>query len=61
MPRKQFLADVKEASEKAIPNVVSVSRGDDDGDVNFCFSHNSTGPIEFGILALSMFYYILSL
>lgn len=58
MTRKHFLADVKEASEKGIPNVVSISRGDDDGDVNFCFLHDSTEPIEIGLLALGMFYYI---
>ncbi|TGO10341.1 hypothetical protein BTUL_0138g00280 [Botrytis tulipae] len=54
MTRKQFLADVKEASEKGIPNVISISRGDDDGDVNFCFLHDSTEPIEIGLLALDV-------
>ncbi|KAM0161438.1 hypothetical protein ACHAQE_003496 [Botrytis cinerea] len=54
MTRKHFLADVKEASEKCIPNVVSISRGDDDGDVNFCFLHDSTEPIEIGLLALDV-------
>ncbi|KAF7934519.1 hypothetical protein EAE99_002970 [Botrytis elliptica] len=54
MTRKHFLADVKEASEKGIPNVISISRGDDDGDVNFCFLHDSTEPIEIGLLALDV-------
>ncbi|KAF7910678.1 uncharacterized protein EAF01_002188 [Botrytis porri] len=54
MTRKHFLADVKEASEKGIPNVISISRGDDDGDVNFCFLHDSTEPIEIGLLAIDV-------
>ncbi|KAF7961213.1 hypothetical protein EAE96_000879 [Botrytis aclada] len=54
MTRKHFLADVKEASEKGIPNVISISRGDDDGDVNFCFLHDSTEPIEIALLALDV-------
>ncbi|QSZ37655.1 hypothetical protein DSL72_008754 [Monilinia vaccinii-corymbosi] len=54
MPRKQFLADIETASEKGIPNVVSISRGEDDGDVNFCFLHPSTEPIDVGLLALDV-------
>ncbi|KAJ8066456.1 hypothetical protein OCU04_005516 [Sclerotinia nivalis] len=54
MTRKHFLADVTAASEKGISNVVSISRGDDDGDVNFCFLHDSTEPIEIGLLALDV-------
>ncbi|APA09798.1 hypothetical protein sscle_05g045680 [Sclerotinia sclerotiorum 1980 UF-70] len=54
MTRKHFLADVIAASEKGISNVVSIGRGDDDGDVNFCFLHDSTEPIEIGLLALDV-------
>lgn len=57
MGRKNFLADIITASEKGIPNVMSISRGDDDGDVNFCFLHDSTEPIEVQILALGMWFY----
>ncbi|KAB8304685.1 hypothetical protein EYC80_004050 [Monilinia laxa] len=54
MTRKHFLADIAAASKKEIPNVVSIGRGDDDGDVNFCFLHGSTEPIEVGLLALDV-------
>ncbi|KAI9648683.1 hypothetical protein NHQ30_003321 [Ciborinia camelliae] len=54
MTRKHFLSDITTASDKGIPNVVSIVRGDDDGDVNFCFLHDSTEPIEIGLLALDV-------
>ncbi|CAD6441845.1 9b27a76f-85a1-4450-a8c9-cd0173dd82b2 [Sclerotinia trifoliorum] len=54
MARKRFLADVIAASKKGISHVVSISRGDDDGDVNFCFLHDSAEPIEIGLLALDV-------
>lgn len=60
MPRKQFLADVAAASEKGIPNVIKIRRGDDDGDVNFLFLHDATEPIEIGLLALGTFFCLLS-
>ena len=59
MTRKHFLADVAASSENGIPNVISISRGDDDGDVNFRFLHDAAEPIEIGLLALGTLYYIL--
>jgi ubiquitin-conjugating enzyme E2 Q len=55
MARKAFLADVVAASEKNIPNVISISRGDDDGDINFCYIHETAEPVEIGLLAMGTF------
>ncbi|PQE18799.1 ubiquitin conjugating enzyme protein [Rutstroemia sp. NJR-2017a WRK4] len=54
MARKAFLADVVAASEKNIPNVISISRGDDDGDINFCYIHEAAEPVEIGLLAMDI-------
>ncbi|KAM3069277.1 hypothetical protein ACMFMG_010784 [Clarireedia jacksonii] len=54
MARKAFLADVAAASQKDIPNVVSITRGDDDGDVNFCYIPEATEPVEIGLLAMDV-------
>jgi len=52
MTRKAFLADVKAASEKQIPGISEVTRGDDDGDINFVFAPTTGVPIVIGLLAL---------
>ncbi|RDW64904.1 hypothetical protein BP6252_10555 [Coleophoma cylindrospora] len=51
MPRKAFVADVAAAAESDIPGIVSISRGADDGDVNFDFVPNSGERIELALLA----------
>ena len=55
MPRKAFVADIAAAAEKSIVGVSVVVKGDDDGDVNFCFMPTSGVPIEIGLLAMGMF------
>lgn len=55
MARKAFLADVAAASQKNIPNVVSIGRGDDDGDINFYYVHENAEPVEIGLLAMGTF------
>jgi hypothetical protein len=55
MARKAFLADIVAASEKNIPNIVSISRGDDDGDINFCYIHETAEPVDIGLLAMGTF------
>lgn len=52
MTRKTFNAHVKAASEASIHNVVSVGKGDDDGDVTFVFCPAEGPSIEVGLLAL---------
>lgn len=52
MTRKAFIADVTSASEKSIPSVLDVERGEDDGDVNFVFLPMSGVPINIALLAL---------
>lgn len=54
MTRKAFIADVAAAAAENISDVVSVLRGDDDGDVNFCYLPPSGDPIEIGLLATGM-------
>ncbi|KIN03673.1 hypothetical protein OIDMADRAFT_158409 [Oidiodendron maius Zn] len=54
MPRKAFNNDVAAASKKPIPNVVSVRKGDDDGDVAFVFAPPSGPLIDIGMLALDV-------
>jgi hypothetical protein len=55
MTRKAFVADIAMAAEKSINGVSAVVKGDDDGDVNFCFIPASGVPIEIGLLAMGMF------
>jgi ubiquitin-conjugating enzyme E2 Q len=50
MPRKAFNADVKAASEQVIAGITDVGRGDDDGDVNACYTPGTGSPIELGLL-----------
>lgn len=54
MTRKAFLADVTSTSEKDIPNILDVKRGDDDGDVNFVYVPVTGAPIAIGLLALDV-------
>ena len=57
MPRKTFNDDVEAASKKSIPNVVSVRKGDDDGDVTFVLAPRSGLQIDIGMLALGKHYF----
>ena len=52
MPRKAFIADITAAAGQDIPRIISVDRGDDDGDINFVFSPLSGPPIELCMIAL---------
>ena len=52
MARKAFNLDVSTASEKKIPGIVTVAKGDDDGDVTVTYAPASGPPIEIGMLAL---------
>jgi hypothetical protein len=52
MPRKAFIADIAEASEKAILNIIDVMKGDDDGDITCVYVPASAVPITIGLLAL---------
>lgn len=56
MTRKAFNADVEAASKKSIPGIVSVSKGDDDGHVNFEFAPAAVASIKIGLLALGKTY-----
>jgi hypothetical protein len=55
MTRKAFIADVTSASEKPVPNIRDVKRGDDDGDVNFVFVPASGEPMTIALLALGTY------
>ena len=61
MPRKAFNDDVTAASKKPIPNVVSVRKGDDDGDVTLVLALPSGRQIDIGMLALGKHYFPYSL
>jgi len=50
MTRKAFIADVAAATERNIPGVVNVSRGDDDGEVNFDYAPVSGDRLEITVL-----------
>jgi hypothetical protein len=60
MTRKAFSSDVQAASEKSIPGITKVGKGEDDGDVTFLFSPASGPPIEIGLLALGKFIFLVS-
>lgn len=52
MPRKAFIADVTAASEKTIPRIIDVKRGDDDGDIACVYVPATGAPITISLLAL---------
>lgn len=54
MTRKEFIADVQAAREREIKHISNIARGDDDGDVNFCYLPPSGHPVEIGVLATGM-------
>ncbi len=58
MTRKTFIADVATAAERCtssgIPGVSRIARGNEDGELDFCYSSVSTGDITVHIFATGM-------
>jgi ubiquitin-conjugating enzyme E2 Q len=50
MPRKAFLADFETAKVQRIRGITSVSRGENDEDINVCFVPPVGAPIEITLL-----------
>lgn len=50
MPRKAFVAHIKEAIENPPKGLSSVSKGEDDGDLNMTFTPSSGEPFKISLI-----------